>query len=97
MAKVRGGLAKHKRECEAHQGSFESWCNSSPWLTTLISTVWSVLYPGHVTDFRALYFKQVSAVYERETGSHPNAGHVDSLWPLHIEIIEFEGFHDWNV
>lgn len=91
MAKVREGLAKHKRECEAHQGSFMTLAHHLNF-----HPAWSAFYPGHVTHFRALYFKQVSVLYERETGSHPNAGHVDTLWPLHQEIIEFEGFHDWK-
>jgi hypothetical protein len=39
MAKVREGLAKLKRERKQSQGGFKSWFNSSPWLTTLISTM----------------------------------------------------------
>ena len=37
MAKVREGLARQKRE--QRQGWFESWFNSSPWFTTLISAL----------------------------------------------------------
>lgn len=39
MARVREGLAKQKREHEARHGWLETWFNSSPWSTTLISTL----------------------------------------------------------
>jgi hypothetical protein len=39
IAKVREGLAKQKREREQSQSWFESWFNSSPWITTLIFTL----------------------------------------------------------
>lgn len=39
MAKVREGLAKGKKELDSSQEWFESWFNSSPWLTPLISVV----------------------------------------------------------
>ena len=37
MAKVREGLARQKRE--QRRSWFESWFNSSPWFTTLISAL----------------------------------------------------------
>jgi hypothetical protein len=43
MAKVREGLAKQKREKEQSQDWFESWFNSSSWLTTLISSLFGPL------------------------------------------------------
>ena len=39
MAKVQEELAKRKREKGQNQGWFESWFSTSPWLTTLISTL----------------------------------------------------------
>lgn len=37
MVKIKEGLAKCKGDCEANQRWFESWFNSSPWLTNLVS------------------------------------------------------------
>lgn len=39
MAKVYEGLAKWKREWGTNQSRFESWFESSPWLTILISSL----------------------------------------------------------
>lgn len=43
MARVREALAERERERQQHQGWYESWYNSSPWLTTLISAISGLL------------------------------------------------------
>ena len=39
LAKIRKGLSQRKRDTEMSQNWFESWFSSSPWFTTLISSV----------------------------------------------------------
>ena len=39
LQKVREGLNRGKQEKENQQSCFESWFNTSPWLTTLISSL----------------------------------------------------------
>ena len=39
LQKVREGLSRLKQERENGQSWFESWFNTSPWLTTLISSL----------------------------------------------------------
>ena len=39
LAKIREGLSQKKRERKMSQNWFESWFNSSPWFTTLISSL----------------------------------------------------------
>ena len=39
LAKIREELSQKKRERKMSQNWFESWFNSSPWFTTLISSL----------------------------------------------------------
>ena len=39
LAKIREGLSQRKRKRKMSQTWFESWFNSSPWFTTLISSL----------------------------------------------------------
>jgi hypothetical protein len=71
IAKVREGLSKWKRERQQSQGGFKSWFNSSPGLTTLISTLlgplivfllWLTFGPCILNKLRAFIKERIGTV-----------------------------------